>query len=535
MVFPSISRCDSNMKTLLLGSLGIVLSSVFCCSAGAQTQEQIDEAARLLGRPQTKTSALSFWAGVAEGEGKYEEANKFYVQMQALYELDFGPLNGRVAWMLAKQALCFSKLGDRQKAAGLVSRAQEMIASRFAASEGGERKYFESARQILTSPDLAVAEATLIIQAEGNEAPKVPDYRSDAQCALEAGRAGKTEQAIEHYRKSLSGCPEDAGERGVLLIALGEAELERQDFAAARKAFMQVVDLFGKPTNRLSPLDVAGAHRGLAELALLEKNLSEAEKQLETAQSIYSKLEPEDGKSRVLWLMEQIGLRTVRIKFFNAKGAKEKEKAEVADLAADYAEHEKLMRLLNDVPPVRPITSLDQKQVAAGIDAAQTNPVEVLSGGLRTFQFGKHRFVLDTLKGDRLQVNEREKFISVNIMGPERLGKGARVFNVSIISAPQMDTASMKSELLAGMLLPYRQRLSDFKEEKISVTLAAGRVESGVEYSGSYAGTVSARGFFVLVPLAGTVYVLQGSDRAEFYRESLALIKELMKSLKIES
>src|SRR5690348_15931561 len=98
--------------------------------AMAQTPEQIEMVAKIQKQPQTKASTLSFLAGVAQGENKFDEALEYYNAMLKIYAADPGLTADcpKYAWILTRRAQCEKAIGKNDEAVADSKNALEIIA-----------------------------------------------------------------------------------------------------------------------------------------------------------------------------------------------------------------------------------------------------------------------------------------------------------------------------------------------------------------------------------------------------------------------
>src|SRR5262245_50222511 len=106
-------------------AIAAFLTLVLFTPALAQTQQEIDEATRILHAPQTQTSTLSFWAGYHLGQGNAGKALDYYGKMREIYSAKFGALSPQAIWAASNMALCHQKLGDNTKAMELAKQSLE--------------------------------------------------------------------------------------------------------------------------------------------------------------------------------------------------------------------------------------------------------------------------------------------------------------------------------------------------------------------------------------------------------------------------
>lgn len=109
---------------MLLTTLGSFLSvrQVF-----AQTDEEIAHASQYIGRPQTKTSTLAFFAGFYEQKLQYDKAIDYNKRMLALFEQDLGKYSPKTAWALSKIAKCYMLEGKDSLAEPYCKRCWQIL------------------------------------------------------------------------------------------------------------------------------------------------------------------------------------------------------------------------------------------------------------------------------------------------------------------------------------------------------------------------------------------------------------------------
>ncbi len=103
------------MRLYLIG----VLLALYCNPIFAQTSQEIATVTKIMGRPQTRASTLSYLAGDAMKKQKWTEAISCYDKMMAIYEADpgLGKDSTKFSWAQARKGLC-------QKAAGQLENAR---------------------------------------------------------------------------------------------------------------------------------------------------------------------------------------------------------------------------------------------------------------------------------------------------------------------------------------------------------------------------------------------------------------------------
>ncbi len=182
-----------------------------------------------------------------------------------------------------------------------------------------------------------------------------------------------------------------------------------------------------------------------------------------------------------------------------------------------------------------PITDKDNEAVKEGIKSADETPTVSLQPPPQTFTFEGHKFAIHASAPTKLQVLNRGNSRTFAFLGPERKNLGQNVFSILIVNGGASEKVPNKDELMKGMLHPFRQRLSDYKEEPFTLELANGRREAGTEFSGALGGAGNLRGFVVTIPVKDGIYSLTTTDRQEVYDESIKQLKTLAKSIKIEN
>lgn len=308
--------------------------------AYAQTQEEMDGATKILGRPQTKTSALSFWAGFAEGKKYYDKAADYYANMQKLYELDFGPLNGRVAWAMAKRANCLGLQGKNKEAAELSGKCQEMIESCMPTAKDADRVYLVEAQKVIAALPKGAGDT------EAASSSKLPDYEIEAQRGLDAIRSKQPGEAVKHLSAALKLAPPKCDIRALLLNSLSLAELDTGMLDSAFAHTSEALKFAKENPKEVNPLDLAGSYRNMGAIYLRQKKLKESESMLNVSAVLLKEIEPTKRDARILWLMELAQERSVRSDLLKAMGKSKEADSEIAKLKAELVEHEKLMREL---------------------------------------------------------------------------------------------------------------------------------------------------------------------------------------------
>lgn len=154
------------MKIIVLN--GFCLSLIFSYPAWSQTQEEIDYVTKAMKRPQTKSSTLSFFAGLYEGQGQYAKAIEYYKKMQDIYAADpgLGPTSVKYAWLLTKLAICYKASGNTNEALSLCKRAVSIVGDRTPENSPIEVNYLngvaENCKIVLGSVPLPKSPAKLI-------------------------------------------------------------------------------------------------------------------------------------------------------------------------------------------------------------------------------------------------------------------------------------------------------------------------------------------------------------------------------------
>jgi tetratricopeptide (TPR) repeat protein len=305
-----------------------------------QTQEEMDGATKILGRPQTKTSALSFWAGVAEGKKYYAKAADYYANMEKLYELDFGPFNGRVAWAMAKRANCLSLKGDDLEAIAVATKCQGVIRSCIGTATGSSKEYLIEAQKTLN----ALPSRSRVDEVASNA--DLPVYQVEAQRGLDALRGDRLNEAISHMTEALRMAPKDCGTRVLLLNSICSAELNIGKLNSAFAHASEALKIAKEEPNKVNSFDLAGSYRNLGAIFLKQKKLDQSESMLSDSARVLTKMEPTNPRQRILWLMEMAQQRSVRSNLLKAQGRKKEADSEIAKMKVELTEHEKLMREL---------------------------------------------------------------------------------------------------------------------------------------------------------------------------------------------
>ncbi len=327
----------------LLASMSIAATN----PALAQTQEEIDLATKILKRPQTKSSTLSFFAGVALGMKDYAKAIEYYEKMCALYELDDGPLSCKLAWACAKQAECEKLLGHTQKATDLVSKSRSIMASWKEPPKGFE-EYLEEAKRLCDSVSekgdaTAVSETTKVANAIRGKQSMI-----EAQKATVALRSGNLEEAIAHFNAGIDACeiPEEDSFRALMMVKLGDLLIAHKELEAAETVFNDVEKVETRSPKAVDPLDRISVERGLAAVKLKQGKTEESEKMLLHALGLYKNVEPQEKKFRATWLIEMITTRVILAALYQTTDRKEKADQERELIKSLEKEHEEIMRSL---------------------------------------------------------------------------------------------------------------------------------------------------------------------------------------------
>lgn len=181
-----------------------------------------------------------------------------------------------------------------------------------------------------------------------------------------------------------------------------------------------------------------------------------------------------------------------------------------------------------------PITEKDSAAVEEGIKSADEAPVVDLKPAPQTFAFESHRFTISAKAPTKLQVANHRNSRTFAFLGPERKNLGQSVFSIIVVNGGAAEHVPSKDELMEGMLHPFRQRLTGYKEIPFTLELAGGKRESGTEFSGELGGAGKLHGFVVNVPVKDGIYSLTTTEREEFYSQSLEQLKGLAKTINIE-
>jgi tetratricopeptide (TPR) repeat protein len=136
-------------------------------AAGAQTQAEMENVERILHAPQTKTSTLSFYAGMYLGSGQNDKALEYYSKMKALYEQKYPAGSAPMIWINSQIALCYFKLNDKDKAVAL---AKQCLAE--------ADKIPASDKEQLALPSLKIAKETATAIIEG-KTPSITSGKID--------------------------------------------------------------------------------------------------------------------------------------------------------------------------------------------------------------------------------------------------------------------------------------------------------------------------------------------------------------------
>ena len=182
-----------------------------------------------------------------------------------------------------------------------------------------------------------------------------------------------------------------------------------------------------------------------------------------------------------------------------------------------------------------PITEKDNAAVEEGYNSADETPVVDLKAAPQTFSFESHKFTIHATAPTKLQVRNHNNSRTFSFLGPERKNLGQSVFSIIVINGGAAEHVPNKDELMKGMLHPFRQRLTDYKELPFTLELAGGRSESGTEYSGTLSGADKLHGFVVTIPVKDGIYSLTTTDREEVYGQSLDQLNSLAKTITIEN
>lgn len=318
-------------------------------SALAQTQQEIDAVTRIMKRPQTKTSTLSFLAGAAFGTKDYAKAIEYYEKMCAIYELDEGPLSCKLAWAFAKRAECEKLLGHNQQATDLISKSRSIMATWKEPPSKGYAQYLEEAKRICDSVAGAKgdnAEASVSTQVENSTRTKKSII--EAQKASVALRSGNLEEAIAQFKVAIDACevPSEDGFRALMMVKLGDLLIAHKELDDAEELFNSIEKIENRSPKEVDPLDRISVERGLAVIKFRRGKTEEAEKMLLHALSLYKDVEPQEKKFRVTWLIEMITTRAVLADLYQKTGRKEKAEQEKELIKTLAKEHEEIMRSL---------------------------------------------------------------------------------------------------------------------------------------------------------------------------------------------
>ncbi|CAN5444226.1 hypothetical protein BH11CYA1_BH11CYA1_10710 [soil metagenome] len=182
-----------------------------------------------------------------------------------------------------------------------------------------------------------------------------------------------------------------------------------------------------------------------------------------------------------------------------------------------------------------PITKADTEAVKEGIRGADETPVVDLQAPPQTFSFESHKFTIHAEAPLKLQMQTRRNSRTYAFLGPERPNLGQSVFSIIVINGGAAEHVPNKVEMMDGMLHPFRQRLTGYKESLFTLDLANGKSESGSEFSGTLSDGSKLHGFVVVIPVKDGLYTLTTTDREEQYGQGIAKLKNLAKTIKIEN
>lgn len=184
---------------------------------------------------------------------------------------------------------------------------------------------------------------------------------------------------------------------------------------------------------------------------------------------------------------------------------------------------------------VHAITARDQAEVQEGINAADNAKKNALKSGRSSFSYEKHRFSLVVPEGLNLQVLDHRGTRSFNFLGKERGDKSRLVLGILIMLPDSNGALPTASDMTEGMLHPYKQRWTDYQQKATKLVIAGGKEVAAVEYSGAYGGQVKARGIVAVHAVKGALFIITGTDREEYFADSMKVIRKLVASLEISS
>lgn len=144
----SIPRRKHMMTRSVKLALWLVLNSLQL-SAFAQTNSELPSVEKVTGREQSKSSALSFSAGLLEAKGDYKSALDNYQKILEIYKNDpgIGANSARAAWAMSKIAVVQNKAGKKEDAARKCKEALALIDGQTPDNNPDEGNYIVMTRQ----------------------------------------------------------------------------------------------------------------------------------------------------------------------------------------------------------------------------------------------------------------------------------------------------------------------------------------------------------------------------------------------------
>jgi hypothetical protein len=171
-----------------------------------------------------------------------------------------------------------------------------------------------------------------------------------------------------------------------------------------------------------------------------------------------------------------------------------------------------------------------------GSAATQILAVTGLSAGPQNFSHAGHSFNITPASNFRLQVIQKgNSGKAFNFLGPKRDNNTYCIFTVMILARTPNHPMLTKEQLTGAMIAPYKSKLKNLAINAMPITLAGGHQETGVEFSGEGPNNTKARGFVDVIPVNDGFYILSGSDRGEYWDQSLRTFDGMVSTLSIQN
>ena len=136
----------------------------------------------------------------------------------------------------------------------------------------------------------------------------------------------------------------------------------------------------------------------------------------------------------------------------------------------------------------------------------------------------------------RLQVIQKgQTGKAFNFLGPKRDNNTYGAFTVMILARNPLHPMLKKEQLMGMMIAPYKEKLHNLSLNQLPVTLAGGHQETGIEFNGEGPNQTKTRGFVVVIPVNEGFYILSGTDRGEYWNQSLRVFDGMVSSLSIQN